>query len=72
MGVMATREPTITINGQVMTEAQSMTIRKALGTYAIDLATTGLGDDDRGRAVTRLYLERLAEVSSAMQGGADG
>lgn len=55
-------EAAITINGVVLTPGQSMTVRVALNSFAMDLNADGLGDDDHGKTMTRLYLGRVAEI----------
>ncbi|MDB6104127.1 MAG: hypothetical protein JWO52_4126 [Gammaproteobacteria bacterium] len=55
-------EPVITINGQRCTEAQAVTIRCAIENLASDLHDSGLGEDEHGREMTRLYLQRIAEI----------
>lgn len=55
-------EPTIAINGHVLTEGQAMIVRCAVEAFASDLAENGLGDDDDGMAVTDRYQRRLAEI----------
>jgi len=55
-------EALVVVNGTPLTVAQSMTLRVALESYASDLRDSGLGDDDHGREMTRLYLLRLDEI----------
>ena len=56
-------EPTISVNGTQLTNSQAMTVRVALGAFLIDLADAdALGDDEHGRAMTRGYKARLAEI----------
>ena len=55
-------EPLITINGRLLYDAQSMTIRVALEHFASDLRENGLGEDEHGRTMTRGYLERIDEI----------
>ncbi len=57
-------EPKITINGKSLTEAQAMTIRVAVNSFSIDLQSNGLGDDEHGKAMTKLYLERIKEINT--------
>ena len=62
-------EPTITVNGSLLTVGQAMTVRVALGAFAIDLRTDGLGDDQHGTDITRAYLVRIKEVMQKMTMG---
>ncbi len=55
-------EPTITINGFDLSEAQAMTVRGAIEAFAAILMEEGLGDDEISRELTRAYLARIAEV----------
>ena len=59
-------EPAITINGHPLTVAQAMTIRVALGSFAMDLRTHGLGDDGHGQAVTQGYLAAIRDIHLLM------
>lgn len=60
-------EPAITINGVPLTEAQAMTVRVAIGSFAIDMQhDDALGDDKHGRNMTAAYRGRLTEVSKLM------
>jgi hypothetical protein len=56
------KEPTITINGQVCTDAMAMTIRVALEGFAMDLKEHGLGDDVHGKTMVQLYQARIDEI----------
>jgi hypothetical protein len=62
---MNTPEPRITINGSLLTNAQAMTVRVALGSFAMSLES-GLGDDEHGRAMTAGYKARLNEIYGFM------
>lgn len=62
----SSKETTIVINGVLLTDAQSMTVRVALESFAGDLVSDGLGDDKIGKQITKAYLERISEVRSAM------
>lgn len=57
-------EASIVINGVVLSHAQAMTVRVALGSFSIDLHNDGLGDDDHGIAMTEAYLSRIVEINS--------
>ena len=54
-------EPSITINGTPLTEAQAMTVRVALSSFALDLEE-GLGDDEHGQKMSAGYKARLGEI----------
>ena len=56
-------QPIITINGFRLTTGQAMTVRVALGSFALGLVD-GLGDDEHGQAMTKAYQGRLAEIDS--------
>lgn len=55
-------EPTITINGQQLTEGQAMTIRVALETFAIDISSHGLGEDAHGQIMRENYARIIGEI----------
>lgn len=59
-------EPVITINGKTLTIAQAMTVRVAVGSFAMSLGADGLGDDAQGKAITAAYLARLGEVGAML------
>jgi hypothetical protein len=60
-------EPKMTVNGHLLTPGQAMTVRVALGTFAITLEGNGLGDDETGKAICAGYLARIAEVNAMMR-----
>lgn len=60
------KEPNIVINGKTASPAMAMTIRVAIENFAMDLADTGLGDDEHGKTMTVLYLERISEIRKLM------
>lgn len=59
-------EPYITINGTPLSVGQAMTIRVALSSFASELSSDGLGDDEHGKAMTAGYLARAAEIFRLM------
>lgn len=59
-------EPAITINGHPLTVAQAMTIRVAIGSFAMDLRTHGLGDDGHGAAMVQGYLAAIHDIHRLM------
>jgi len=64
-----TYEPTeakITVNGHTLSYGQSMTVRVALGSFARDLEEEGLGDDEHGIAMTKLYQKNINEIFKKM------
>ena len=61
-----TKDAVITINRTTLTDAQSMTIRVALESYAHSLANEGLGDDETGRRLVAFYLDRITEIRAAL------
>jgi hypothetical protein len=56
-------EPSITVNGYLLNSAQAMTVRVALQDMAMSLEANGLGDDEHGRQMARLYTERIREIN---------
>jgi len=60
------KEAIITINGQLITDAMSMTLRVALEGFASDLSHNGLGEDDLGMEMVKLYRARISEIRSLM------
>jgi len=60
------REPKITINGHMLTEAEALTVRVAIESFASHLDAEGLGEDVHGVEMTRAYLERIAEIRLVM------
>lgn len=63
---MNSKEPLITINGIVLNEGQSMTLRVAVESFIGELMDNGLGDDAHGIAMKQAYLDRLGEVRELM------
>lgn len=66
---MLTNESSVTINGHKLSQAQSMTLRVAVGAFIMSLQTEGLGDDPHGKIMTDAYLDRLAEICALMNPG---
>lgn len=60
------KEPHVVINGVTLTEAQAMTLRVAIESFDQDLRTNGLGDDERGLAMTAAYVARISEIRLAL------
>lgn len=63
-------EPTITINGYTLSQAEAMTLRVSLGNFAIFLTDEGLGDDEHGKALTAGYLAAIRSITKLMRTGA--
>lgn len=64
---MSNRAPTITVNGQVLTEAQAMTLRCAIESFRMSLEPVdALGVDEHGQRMRTAYLDRTAEISNLM------
>lgn len=61
-------EPKIIVNGIALTEAQAMTVRVALGSFAIDLDKNGLGDDEVGRNICKGYQCAINDIFRIMMG----
>lgn len=61
------KEADIEINGWQATPAMSMTIRAALESFAMDLSTNGLGEDDHGQAMKDTYLARIQEIRELLE-----
>lgn len=60
-------EPTITVNGHTLTEAEAMTVRVALYDYATQLGEPdALGDDQSGRELAAGYLRCTRSVMQKM------
>lgn len=60
-------EPTIVIQGALLTVGQAMTVRVALNNFLIDLnEADALGDDEHGRAMTLAYKARIVELFQLM------
>ena len=59
-------EPAITINGIELTTAQAMTLRVAIGSFAMSLRAEGLGDDEHGVRMAKAYLARASEIEALM------
>lgn len=61
-------EPEITINGVKLDSGQAMAVRAAIAGFNHETANPiALGDDVRGRAITKAYYERTKEVLEIIQ-----
>jgi hypothetical protein len=65
-------EAFMTINDKPLTAAQSMTVRVALSTFAMDLHGQGLGDDEHGSTMTEGYLKAIREIYRMMYPAENG
>jgi hypothetical protein len=57
-----TGEPRISINGVLLSEGQALAVRVACEAFITEMRTKGLGDDEHGKTMARMYIERLIEV----------
>lgn len=65
-------EPTITINGVTLNNAQAMVVREAVASYHSDMQDPdALGDDPHGRRMTVLYREHMDAIIRLMVGKKD-
>lgn len=63
-------EPEITINGRRLTRAEAMTVRVALGAFAMELGpASSLGDDETGEAIRVGYRKSLASIQTKINLG---
>lgn len=60
------KEARITINGVELSEGQSLTVRVALESFLMEIATNGLGDDAHGKTMAGNYTARGLEVRALM------
>jgi len=60
--VTGSDEATIGINGTWLTYGQSMTVRVAIETFAMQVSQMGLGDDPTGKGIAANYLARVQEI----------
>ncbi len=61
-------EPIITLNGRLLTQGESMTIRVALQSLYMTLED-GLGDDEHGKAMTEGYRACIRNINQIIMGG---
>jgi hypothetical protein len=59
-------EALITVNGTPLTPSQSMTVRVALATFAMELQDDGLGDDEPSARMTQGYLSAVRAIHRLM------
>lgn len=61
------KEATITVNGHLLTPAQSMTVRVGLGSFLMDMQyPEALGNDEVGNEIRRGYLKAGGDVLKLM------
>lgn len=60
------REPLIRVEGELLTDAQAMTLRVAMESFASSLYTDGLGEDEHGKVMAVAYLNRIDEIRKIM------
>lgn len=61
------KEADITVSGTLLTQAQSLAIRVALGQFQRSLLDNGLGTDKHGELMTKHYLERIGEINALIR-----
>jgi len=59
-------EPSITVNGVVLSQAEAMTLRVALGSFVISLLSEGLGEDETGLAISQGYKRCADSIHKLM------
>lgn len=64
---MKPMEPEISINGHSLTEGQAMTIRVAIQTFAINLQSDGLGNDEMAKNICASYLANIDQINRLMK-----
>lgn len=61
-------EPTVVINGHTLTQAQAMTVRVALGIFAMSLMDENtMGKDHTARTMTEGYSRCIGEIHKIMR-----
>lgn len=61
-------EANIRINDRVLTASESMVVRVAIESFAMFLHNKGLGEDEIGQEMTKLYLINIDLIRSALYG----
>ena len=59
-------EPYIEIECKELSKSESMTVRVALQMFEIDLRSKGLGNDEHGIEMTKLYLDNIKSIKEKM------
>ena len=57
------KEAWIVVNGKTLSGGQSMAVRVAVTAFILDMEENGLGDDEHGKQMAKLYVDRLREVN---------
>jgi len=57
-------ESRIIINDIPITSGMAMTIRVALNSFAMELQTSGLGDDEVGKSMTESHLYNIKQIKN--------
>lgn len=60
-------EADITINGQHLTDAESMTLRVALQNFLMELDENGLGEDQIGKALKSGYVNAGRSINEKLR-----
>lgn len=61
-------EAKIIINGFVLNDAESMTLRVSIQSLIDSLNNDGLGDDSHGFAMTKAYLHHCGTINKKLKG----
>jgi hypothetical protein len=56
-------EPEWTVNGEKLTQAQAMTVRVALQSFAMDMTSPAWKTDEHGRIMSRNYRRIVGEIN---------
>jgi hypothetical protein len=59
-------EAKIIVNGVELNSAQSSTLRVALESFSFSLMNEGLGEDEHGLTMVKLYMQRVEEIRKAL------
>ena len=59
-------EASIIVNGNLLTSAQSVVIRVALEGFSSELVRNGLGGDEHGVQMKKLYLDTITEIRGVL------
>lgn len=60
-------EAIVTINGELLSQAESMTLRVALSSFSMDINHEGLGEDENGKAMSAGYLGAAGSIFRKMR-----
>ena len=59
-------EPTITINGVKLNNAEAMTVRVAIASFHMTIDFDGLGEDEHGKFMAKAYKGCLRSIHEAL------